>query len=467
MFYPHTIKGKPNPRLDLISAPVIPNIPGPNFTINTSLTGVGTTNPDQFEIPLIPSLGYTASIDWGDGEETIITSGSDSAIHTYASPGLYDITITGIFPSMAFNGGGDAIKMVDWMVWNDIGLTEGSFDGCSNLTFSSTDTFNVVGTSLQRSFKDCQLVTSVFGLETLSVSSITDMSSMFDGASLFNQDIGTWSVSNVTTFNGMFRDCSAFNQDIGTWGVSVSATDLSSMFSGASIFSQDLNTWDVSNVERTAFMFSNATAFNGDITGWDTGNIIDLAGMFLGASTFNQDIGGWDVSSVISCGGLFLNATSFNQDLNTWDTSNFATLEFMFMNATSYNQPVSNWVTDNVLEMQFTFSGATSFNQDLSTWNTALVEDMESMFNGAISFNQDISSFIIANVTKMGSMLDSCAMNTTNYDAWLNSCAAQSPSIQDDVVMGAAGRTFSVAATGARSFLPAIHNWTIIGDSPV
>ena len=151
MFYPHTIKGKPFPRKDLISEPTIPNITGPNFTINTLLTGIGTTNSNQFKMPLIDSLGYTASIDWGDGNSTSITNGTDEVIHDYSSPGIYDITITGIFPAMAFNGGGDAIKMIDWLEWNNISLTEGSFDGCRNITFSSTDTFSVIGTSLNKS----------------------------------------------------------------------------------------------------------------------------------------------------------------------------------------------------------------------------------------------------------------------------------------------------------------------------
>ena len=43
---------------------------------------------------------------------------------------------------------------------------------------------------------------------------------MFDGATAFNQNIGTWNVSNVTNMQETFNNATAFNQDIGGWNVS-------------------------------------------------------------------------------------------------------------------------------------------------------------------------------------------------------------------------------------------------------
>ena len=52
------------------------------------------------------------------------------------------------------------------------------------------------------------------------MSNVTDMSFMFYGAQVFNQDISLWDVSSVTNMDRMLASTDVFNQDLSSWDVS-------------------------------------------------------------------------------------------------------------------------------------------------------------------------------------------------------------------------------------------------------
>ena len=60
--------------------------------------------------------------------------------------------------------------------------------------------------------------------ERAATSNVTDMLSMFEGATSFNQDISSWGVSNVTNMDYMFSDATSFNQDLSGWCVTLIPT---------------------------------------------------------------------------------------------------------------------------------------------------------------------------------------------------------------------------------------------------
>ena len=222
----------------------------------------------------------------------------------------------------------------------------------------------------------CQIVTSL----------VTDMFNLFDDASSFNQDIGSWDVSNVTNMSNTFRGANVFNQDIGNWDVS-NVTNMNHMFGGS---------------EVNLRVHGSASAFNQNISNWDMSNVNDMTGMFSYATSFNQDIGNWDVSNVTNMSSLFYNASSFNQDIGSWDVSNITYMGEIFCKASSFNQDIGSWNVSNVTNMNYMFYRASSFNQDIGSWDVSNVMGMVSIFDGAILFNQDISGWDISNVNDWG-----------------------------------------------------------------
>ena len=71
--------------------------------------------------------------------------------------------------------------------------------------------------------------------------------------------------------------------EIGDWDVS-NVTDMGSMFNGISSFNQPLNNWNVSNVKTMRW------TFYGAINKWNVSNLYFMWGMFDGASSFNQPL---------------------------------------------------------------------------------------------------------------------------------------------------------------------------------
>jgi surface protein len=293
---------------------------------------------------------------------------------------------------------------------------------------------------------------------------ITNMSSMFQNATVFNHPISSWDTNRVTNMSSMFQGASAFNQLIGNWNVS-SVTNMASMFQGAAAFSQPIGNWNVSSVTNMGSMFQGAAAFSQPIGNWNVSSVTNMSSMFQGASAFNQLIGNWNVSSVTNMGSMFQGASAFNQQIGSWNVSSVTNMGSMFANATSFNQEITTssinrngrlgvsttttirWNTLNVIDMSNMFSGATNFNQQLgfstsqtfrfdpirqtaietitttfSGLDTRNVRNMANMFNGASVFNQPINtngtSWDTSRVTNMASMFQGATAFNQTMAGW-------------------------------------------------
>jgi len=363
------------------------------------------------------------------------------------------------------SGGPDKLLLTELEYWGNALWTSmnGAFAGCENLTINATDVPNLSQcTDLSWMFRACTSLNMISNINSWGVSTITNMTRMFELASQFNQPIGNWNTSSVTNMAHMFLGASSFNQAIGTWNTS-NVTLMNSMFSSASVFNQPIGSWNTANVTNMAFMFNAASIFNQPIGSWNTANVNDMNMMFGNASDFDQLIGNWDISNVINLNGMFYNASSFNQSIGNWNTTSATDMFGMFWGASSFNQPIQNWNLGNITTLGSMFVSATSFNQPLNNWNTANVLSMSGTFYDASSFNQNVGDWNLSSVTNMANMFDNSGIDCDTYGNMLSSWASN-VTLPMSLTIGVLNLYFTNADVSFRDLIINDNGITFSGD---
>jgi surface protein len=251
-----------------------------------------TTAGESITLPY-DSLGtYSGIINWGDLNTSI--NNYTNRTHTYATAGIYTVTICG--DVIGWNFGlipVSASKINSVVQWGQLILLGGNnhFIYCTNLDLSLvSDTLDLTGvTVLIGMFYGCTSLTTINNINSWDTSAVTDMSSMFGFCSVFNQAL-SFDTSSVTSMAGMFGNCTNFDQPL--------------------LF----NTIAVTNMNG---MFGSCTNFNQPLP-WNTGAVTSMIGMFGSATTFQQDISSWDITSVTDF-TFFM----FDKTPATWSQTNF------------------------------------------------------------------------------------------------------------------------------------------------
>ena len=432
------------------------------MTIDTTKTSTGSSANNQFRLPLVNTGVYDMVVDWGDGNSDTITVWNAAAVtHTYASLGVYTVSILGKCEGWRYANTGDRLKLTNISQFGN-GLkitTNGAFNGAANLLGTASDKLIIATADCSNMFRGCTaaILTSAGSWD---VSGVTNMSQFFGAIFSFNTNINSWDVSNVTNMSFMFSACRSFNQPLNNWNTS-KVTTMQSMFAGTSNlipnpFNQDISSWDVSKV-LTFFNMFNACNFNQPINNWNTSSALNMQQMFSNNSQFNQPINNWNVSLVQSMASMFANNNVFNQPLNNWNTGSVTNISFMFSGATGFNQTLTGWDVSKVTTTQSMFVGATSFNQPINNWNLTSIINMSTMFDSLTNFNSSLSNWTIGSqISNMQTMFRNC----TSFNQNLNWTFAAKPIDQGVSCVGMFVNATSFNNGGAPL------SWTIRIQSP-
>jgi len=298
----------------------------PDFIMLIKTDNAGTSGSNEFTIP---TSGGGYNYDVVTSEQTF-TNQTGNVTLTWAVAGTYEVKISGDFPSIRFNNGGDRLKLLEVQNWGNIVWSSnllGSFTGCENMDVTANDTpvFSFSNTSLSSFFRGCSSLVNANGsIGNWDVSNVNNMSTAFRDATSFNQDISNWITQNVTNMTFMFRDATSFNQDISNW-ITQNVTNMSNMFENASSFNQDIGNWNTENVTNMSNMFRAATSFNQNLSNWvlrEQG--VNCSGLFrssnMSEENYTDTLVGM-INNAIDNGNLPINVNFLNQNGMTFDRS--------------------------------------------------------------------------------------------------------------------------------------------------
>ena len=442
-----------------------------------------------------------------DGTKIFLTATSTDI--TLTDPGNY--TFSGKFSEFKILSSAAALDAspTNSDVWNALNSTNSNFGeelfkninsltgvptgGSSELQLSTLKrTFEGSGIDTDLGILDTSLVTDAYATFLNSsvdstgnpagwdMSNVTNMSSMFQNATAFDQPIGTWDVRNVVDMSGLFKGASIYNQDLSAWGSDlVGVTNMQSVFDSATLYNQDLSTWDMSTASDMDAMFRNASAFNQDIGSWDVGQAVSMSSMFDSATAFDQDLTGWCVNLISSEPNFFDDNSAF-QPANhpVWGTcpgqtysgefywtsgSSSMVLKGTMSQAGTVTQPdgstfvigPGNWTktirqygtyqlpmqsmtalsfedqdshdfgfapdfyTGSLTTMYRMFYGADRFdNSDISGWDTGNVTNMVEFAASNRRFNTPIGTWDTSNVTNMSSAFFGSFRFNQDINSW-------------------------------------------------
>ncbi|MDQ0593271.1 surface protein [Chryseobacterium ginsenosidimutans] len=233
--------------------------------------------------------------------------------------------------------------------------------------------------SMNGAFATCRLL-KLTATDIPNLNNVTDASFMFSNTPSFNgaPSMQNWDTSHIINFGSMFSRLGdntlftdVFNPPyFNSWDMS-SAQDISYMFAGRGLFNQDLNAWNTSNVKNMAWTFG-STRFNERINNWDTSNVTNMEGMFHYNTYFDQPIGNWNTSKVTLMGHMLHGCTSFNQPIESWNVSKVTSMGLMLSGDLTFNQSLGNWnlaALTNGSNMLFqTVLNCENYSKTLSGW---------------------------------------------------------------------------------------------------
>jgi len=236
------------------------------FIIQVKTDNAGTSASNQFTIPTNTSgitQAFNYDIETSDGQTITGVTGNHTI--TFPSAGTYEVRISGSFPYIYFNNGGDRSKMLDVSNFGIYALGSTSqanaFRGCSNMTITATDSGNFGSvTNFTNAWRGCGSLTSFPLLDT---SSVTNFTNAWYGCNSLTS-FPLLDTSSGTSFQSAWQSCSSLaNYPANAFDTNI-ATNYTNAFRSTNLTTQSIDdilvSLDTSGVSNGTFFQSGGQA---------------------------------------------------------------------------------------------------------------------------------------------------------------------------------------------------------------
>ena len=209
------------------------------------------------------------------------------------------------------------------------------------------------------------------------VSKVTNFRAIFRRATSFNHNLSSWDMSSATNIGQMFDRATSFNNGEASgqsnrplpWNTTSNVTNMATIFNGATAFNQDISCFNTSSVTNMNRMFYQATSYTQNLSSMGVPNIASKPNDFdngANASFTNALQPQWGQpysSPTISI--------SINNETKTYGDTNFT------VSATSDNGslPIIYSIVDNTIATINSSTGAISIIKPGITTVTASQDD--------------------------------------------------------------------------------------------
>ena len=414
-----------------------------------------TTTPSESVAIVGQSLGntdeaiyYDFTVDWGDSTTVESYSGTPgkNISHTYVNAGDYEVKISGKYPGLVSNANADRVKLIEFKQWGTciIRAFPNMFNGCTNMTYTATDspTWNnsLTTRGFDNVFRDCSSITSL-NLSNWSSSMLGYAWNNLYARNVFN---GCTNVEQITLPTGINADTIGHDsmfQGCGTataGGVEITWTNytngrtnglsLNNLMYGTKIKFANLTYWSISGASTQYIIRSNPDVVGNylDMSNWTTtGN--GLGNFYLRSGKVDEvRINNWNANMTQNIGSLShaWYATDVEKiiGLENWNFNGVTTMLNWLVNvsklsfSTGRNFGTNSMTSGNLQILTSAFNSvgaglsttqqADSYAPNISNWNTSSVTSFGSVFYNVV-FNLsdvDVSNWDFSSATSLGVM---------------------------------------------------------------